>query len=79
MEISPWDYYLSLRHKPWNELSAYEQNRIVLAAYLILDECGTVTTESEVEEFLRLHLPEQPNIWDGETVLHGFREWQSSK
>lgn len=81
MDMSPWDYYLSLRNNSWNELSAYEQKRIVLAAYLILDDIGTLTTESEVKEFLQSHLPEHPKFWNEEAdnVLYGFREWQFSR
>ena len=79
-EVSPWDYYISLRHKSWNELSEYEKKRIVLAAHLILDECGTYSTLSELEEFLQIHLPEIPNPWPGgDGVLGGFRGWQRSQ
>lgn len=78
-KMSPWDYYISLRHKSWKELSEYEKRRMVLATHLILDEIGTFSILSEVEEFLKYHLPEIPESWsDGDGVLGGFREWQES-
>lgn len=78
-KMSPWDYYISLRHKSWKELSEYEKRRIVLAAHLILDDCGTLSTLSELEVFLKIHLPEMPESWSGgDGVLGGFREWQES-
>lgn len=50
---------------------------MVLAAHLILDDCGTLSTLSELEEFLQLHLPELPNPYPGgDGALGGFREWQ---
>lgn len=77
--MSPWDYYTSLRHKSWDELSGYEKERIVLAANLILEECGTHSTLSELKEFLQTHLPEIPKPYPGgDGVLGGFREWQES-
>lgn len=79
MDISPWDYYISLRHKSWNELSEYEKRRMVLAAHLILDDCGTLSRLSELEAFLKIHLPETPNHLGGDGVLGGFREWQESQ
>lgn len=79
VEMSPWDYYISLKYKRWDELSAYEQKRIVLAAYLILCDIGILATKSEVEEFLQSHLPEQSDPFCGRTTLRGFWEWQSSK
>lgn len=79
MTMSPWDYYISLRHKSWKELSEYEKRRMVLAAHLILDDCGTLSTLSELEDFLKSHLPEIPESWSGgDGVLGGFREWQES-
>lgn len=81
MAISPWDYYLSLRHKSWNELSEYEKEKMVLAAYLILDDCGIFSAFSELEAFLKIHLPEMssyPYHFE-EGVLGGFREWQESQ
>lgn len=76
-KMSPWDYYISLRHKSWEELSEYEKERMVLAAHLILDDCGTLSTLSELEVFLKIHLPEitEPEF-DGDGVLGGFREWK---
>lgn len=79
IKMSPWDYYTSLRHKSWNELSEYEKGRMVLVAHLILDEIGTFSILSEVEEFLKHQLPENPESWSvGDGVLGGFREWQES-
>lgn len=79
MEInveSYWDYYMRLRNRHWSELSEYEQERIVLAAHLILDDTGILSTLLEVKEFLKFHLPEQVNLLcDG--VLGGFIEWQN--
>lgn len=78
-KISPWDYYKSLRHKSWDELSEYEKDRMVLAAHLILDECGTLSTLSELEGFLKNHLPEVPDPWPGgDGVLGEFIEWQKN-
>ena len=78
--MSPWDYYNSLRHKSWNELSEYEKERIVLAANLILDECGTHSTLSELKEFLQIHLPDTSIPCAAEDgALCGFREWQKNK
>lgn len=77
MAISPWDYYLSLRHKSWTELSEYEKEKMVLAAHLILDDCGTISAFSELEAFLKIHLREISSF--GEGVLGGFREWQESQ
>lgn len=77
--MSPWDYYTSLKHKHWNELSEYEKERIVLAANLILEECGTHSTLSELKEFLQTHLPEIPKPYpEGDSILGGFREWQKN-
>lgn len=76
-KMSPWDYYISLRDKSWEELSEYEKRRMVLAAHLILDDCGTLSTLSELEVFLKIHLPEIPPSFPGDNgVLAGFREWQ---
>lgn len=78
--MSPWDYYTSLRHKSWDELSGYEKERIVLAANLILEECGTHSTLSELKEFLQTHLPEIPKPYPGgDGVLGRFREWQKER
>lgn len=78
--MSPWDYYIAMRHKSWNELTEYEQERITLAAYLICQEIGTSTTIFEVENFLRIHLPEIPQFPPPRGgVLCGFIEWQSRK
>lgn len=68
-KVSPWDYYTSLKHKSWDELSEYEKRRMVLAAHIILDECVTLFTLSELEEFLQGHLPEIPKFYpDGDGV-----------
>lgn len=78
IKVSPWDYYTSLRYKSWNELSEYEKGRMVLAAYLILEECRTPSTLSEIEEFLKSHLPERL-LHSGDTgVLRGFKEYHKS-
>ena len=78
-KMSPWDYYISLRHRSWKELSEYEKRRMVLAAHLILDEIGTFSILSEVEEFLKIHLPEITESWPGrDGILGGFKEWQES-
>lgn len=78
-KMSPWDYYTSLRHKSWNELSEHQKERMVLAAHIILDECGTLSTLSELEGFLKNHLPEVPDPWPGgDGVLGGFIEWQKN-
>lgn len=75
--MSPWDYYISLRHRSWNELSEYEKKRMVLAAHLILDDCGILSTLSELEVFLKIHLPETLPSFSGDNgVLAGFKEWQ---
>lgn len=42
-KISPCDYYTSLIHKSWNEVSKYEKQRMAFAGHLILDECGLST------------------------------------
>ena len=77
--MTPWDYYISLRHKSWSQLSAYEKERMVLAAHMILDDIGTFSILSEVEEFLKIHLPEITELWPaGEGILGGFKEWQES-
>lgn len=76
-KMSPWDYYISLRHKSWEELSEYEKRRMVLAAHLILDDCGTLSTLSELEVFLKIHLPEIPSSFSNDDgILAGFIEWQ---
>lgn len=76
----PWDYYTSLRHKSWDELSEYEKERIVVAAHLILDDCGTISTLSELKEFLQIHLPEVPKPYPGgDGLLDGFRELQKER
>lgn len=78
-KMSPWDYYTSLRHKSWNELSIHQKERMVLAAHIILDECGTLSTLSELGEFKKNHLPEVPDPWPGnDGVLGGFIEWQNN-
>ena len=76
-KMSPWDYYISLKHKSWDELSEYEKNRMIIAAHLILDDCGTNSTYSEIEEFLKINLPEKSDQrFGGDSALVGFREWQ---
>lgn len=78
--ISPWDYYNSLRHKSWNELSEYEKDKIVLAAHIILDKGGVLSTLSELKEFLQIYLPDISISYPGEDdVLDGFLEWQNNK
>ena len=78
-KLSPWDYYYSLRHKSWNELSEYEKERMIFAVHLILDECGTLSNLSETEAFLKIHLPETPNPYPGgDRVLGGFIERQKN-
>lgn len=78
--MSPWDYYTSLRHKSWKELSEYEKRRMVLAVHLILDDCGTLSTLSELEEFLQVHLPDIPEPYPGgDGVLGGYSEWQKNR
>lgn len=77
-KMSPCDYYISLRHKSWNELSEYEKGRMVLAAHIILDKCGTLSTLSELEKFLQTHLPDIPKPYPGGySVLGGFSEWEN--
>ncbi len=78
--MSPYDYYTSLRHKSWDGLSEYEKERMILAAHLILDDCGTVSTLSEIETFLTNRLPDNPKSYPGgDGVLGGFREWQKNR
>lgn len=80
INMSPWDYYISLKHKSWNELTEYEKERMVLAAHLILDDCGTLSTLEELKEFLQIYLPDRPEPYPGgDGVLGGFREWQKNK
>lgn len=75
---SYWNYYIGLRHKHWSELSEQDKERIVLAAHLILNDIGILSTLSEVKEFLKNHLPEKVNPWC-ESVLGGYIEWQSTR
>lgn len=77
--MAPWYYYISLRHKSWSQHSAYEKERMVLAAHMILDDIGTFSILSEVEEFLKINLPEITESWAGrDGILGGFKEWQES-
>lgn len=78
--MSPWDYYTSMSHKSWDELSEYEKERMILAAHLILDDCGIDSTLSETETFLTNRLPDNPKSYPGgDGVLGGFREWQKNR
>lgn len=78
MEMSPWDYWIAMRSKSWDELTEYEQERITLAAHLILCDVGAVSEIPELREYLRSNLPVIPALGSTpyDVGLSGFYTWR---
>ena len=59
-DLNPEVYFYYTRSKKWNELSSYDQGLMTRAAQIILAERGIAASLSEIEAYLKPHLPEVP-------------------
>lgn len=62
-EASAWDYWETMKCKPWRELSDDEKEKMIIANMIIADDVGVVVTEEQLIKMLDEQLPiTEPHI-----------------
>lgn len=61
-EASAWDYWERMKSKRWDELTAEEQEKMIVANLIIANDVGAVVTKEQLAKMLDEQLPiSEPN------------------
>lgn len=62
-EASAWEYWERMKSKGWDELTAEEQEKMIIANLIIADDVGAVVTKEQLAKMLDEQLPTtEPHI-----------------
>lgn len=62
-EASAWDYWDRMKSKRWDELTAEEQEKMIVANLIIANDVGAVVTKEQLAKMLDEQLPiTEPHI-----------------
>lgn len=56
-EANAWDYWERIKSKRWDELTEEEQEKMIVANFIIADDVGAVVTEEQLVKMLDEQLP----------------------
>lgn len=54
---SAWDYWETMKSKPWADISEEEKEKLIIANLVIADDVGAVVTKEQLIKMLEEQLP----------------------